>query len=207
MCDKQIKIFILHHTPAVDRKVFLQKDLNFVNLPYQLEWVESFLPSEIDSNVVSNIKRSELSLSLKHKYALEQIVQNNIEYGIVFEDDVNLQSVSNIHQFIEQGITELEAESGDILWIGDVWVGKYVIPDNKKILNKISYFASDCLTRCTHAYIISQQGAKLALNNYHYKHPVDHLYNEIISKKILVSGWTIPGLLQKSAEGLLSTLI
>jgi hypothetical protein len=205
--NTQIKIFILHHTPAVDRKLELQKDLNFANLPYQMEWVESFLPSEIDSNIFTNIKRSELSLSLKHKYALEQIVQNNIEYGIVFEDDVNLQSVSNTHQFLEQSILETKSSQGDVLWIGDVWVGKYTIPRANKTQDKISYFSSNCSSRCTHAYIISQQGARLVLDNYHYNQPIDHLYNEIISKKIISSGWTEPGLTQKSAENIWTTLI
>ena len=45
------------------------------------------------------------------------------------------------------------------------------------------------------------------INNYHYNQPIDHLYNEIIRNKIILSGWTEPGLVQKTAEGLWPTLI
>lgn len=202
-----MKIFILHHLPAVERKIKLQEDLKIFENRYPIEWVEKFLPSEIGADFNYFIKRSELSLSLKHQYALQQIVQNNIQYGIIFEDDVDLQSVHNVQKFLEQGITELEDSQGNILWVGDVWVGKYVIPHDKRVANKISYFSSDCYSRCTHAYIINQQGASLVLNNYHYNQPIDHLYNEIIRNKIILSGWTEPGLVQKTAEGLWPTLI
>lgn len=202
----QIKIFILHHTPAVERKNTLLADIGAVNLPYSIEWIEGFLPEEIEG-ISASIRISELSLSLKHQYVLQQIIQNEIQYGIIFEDDVDLQSVPKIQEFLEQSIDDLQAKTGDILWIGDVWVGKYSIPIEKKIPTEISFFSDNCFSRCTHAYIISQQGAKLVLDNYHYNQPIDHLYNEIIANKIIISGWTEPGLLQKSAEGKLPSLI
>jgi len=202
----QIKIFILHHTPAVERKNTLLADIGAVNLPYSIEWIEGFLPEEIEG-ISASIRISELSLSLKHQYVLQQIIQNEIQYGIIFEDDVDLQSVPKIQEFLEQSIDDLQAKTGDILWIGDVWVGKYSIPIEKKIPTEISFFSNNCFSRCTHAYIISQQGAKLVLDNYHYNQPIDHLYNEIIANKIIISGWTEPGLLQKSAEGNLPSLI
>ena len=201
------KIFILHHTPAIARKIELQNDLNKISLLYPVEWVEKFLPSEIDADFNYSVKPSELSLSLKHQYTLQQIVQNNIQYGIIFEDDVDLQSVPELQKFLEQSIVELEAEQGDVLWIGDAWVGKYIIPPNQKVKGKISHFSNNCYSRCTHAYIISQRGAKLILDNYNYNQPVDHLFNENISSKKILPGWTEPGLIQKSAEGLWSTLI
>lgn len=207
MHNNQTKIFILHHEPAIERKINLQEDLNLTNILYPIEWVEKFLPSEINEDLSFTIKRSELSLSLKHQYALQQIVQDNIQYGIIFEDDIDLQSVPKLQKFLEQSIAELETEQGDILWIGDVWVGKYIIPPTQKVKGKISYFSNNCYSRCTHAYIINQRGAKLVLNNYHYNQPIDHLYNEIITNKIILPGWTEPGLIQKSAEGLWSTLI
>jgi len=204
--NDQIKIFILHHTPAVERKNILLEDIKVSNLLYQVEWVERFLPTEI-SDIQGSISCSELSLSLKHQYALQQIIQNNIQFGIIFEDDIDILNVPELQKFLDQSITELEAEQGDILWIGDVWIGKYIIPHDRKNKNTISYFSNNCYSRCTHAYIITQRGAKLVLNNYHYNLPIDHLYNEIITNKIILPGWTEPGLIQKSAEGLWSTLI
>lgn len=204
--NNKTKIFILHHTPAAERKNTLSADIDAVSLSYSIEWVEAFLPDEIKC-ISASIKCSELSLSLKHQYALQQIIQNEIQYGVIFEDDVDLQSVPKIQEFLEQSINELEAKKGDILWIGDVWTGKYAIPAEKKVAGEISYFSTESYSRCTHAYIISQHGAKLVLDDFHFNRPVDHLYNEIIEKRALVSGWTEPGLIQKTAEGIWSSLI
>lgn len=205
--SNKIKVFILHHIPAKDRKIKLQGDLNKINLKYPVEWVEQFLPSEVDSNINYSIKINELSLSLKHQYALQQIVENNITYGIIFEDDIDLNCIPSIQEFLEQSIFELGTSQGDILWIGDAWVGKYVIPSNKKESHKLSYFCYNCCSRCTHAYIVTKRGAKLVLDNYHYNQPVDHFFNEIISSKKILPGWTEPGLTQKSAENIWPGLI
>ncbi len=200
------QIFILHHKPAYDRKVSLLNTLDTLDLPYNVEWIDKFLPGEISlSNL--NIKLSELSLTLKHQYALQKILENNIDFGIVFEDDVNLESIQNISSFLRQSIDEINEYKGDILWIGDVWVGKYTIPKDKKTPDKLAYFDKNCYSRCTHAYIVSNNGAKKILEKYSYDQPVDHMFNKLISDNIILTGWTEPGLIQKSAEGLCPSLI
>lgn len=206
---EDVKIFILHHLPATDRKIKLQEDIKLLGSIYPIEWVEKFLPEDIDTNISWNkeIKIGNLSLLLKHQYVLEQIVAQNLSYGIVFEDDVDLMSVNNLQNFLEQSLSEINENQGDALWIGDVWVGKYTIPESVKQVNKISYFSDDCWTRCTHAYIISLNGAKIMLEEYNYELAIDHLFNHVKRKKSLKVGWTDPGLIQFSAEGKWPTVI
>lgn len=201
-----MKVFILHHILAPERKMKLQEDLAKVNLQYPIEWVEKFLPNEIPDNRY-NIKKSELSLSLKHQYVFEQIIQCNMPYGIVFEDDVDLLSVPNISAFIEKSIKELKDNSGDVTWIGDVWVGKYTVPEMHRKQNQLSHFSDDYWSRCTHAYIISNFGAQAMLEDYNHDTPIDHLFNNIKRQRSLRFGWTTPGILQKTAEGVWSSLI
>ena len=203
------KIFILHHIPAESRKISLQEDLNMVALKYPIEWVEKFLPEDIDSNITqqSGVKIGELSLLLKHQYVFEQIVQQKITYGIILEDDVDLLSVVDVQQFFEQSISEIKEASRDFLWIGDAWKGKYTIPQEFKQPNKLSYFSENCCSRCTHAYIISLNGAKLMLEEFNYEQAIDHLFNSVKLKRSVTLGWTEPGLLQKSAEGKWSALL
>jgi hypothetical protein len=204
--SQNCKIFILHHTPAAYRKQKLQDDLDKLNLPYPIEWVESFLPEDI-KHIKCNIKLTELSLTLKHQYVFEQIVRQKLPYSIVFEDDVDLLSVDNLYRFIEQSIEEINKAQGDMLWIGDAWVGKYTIPKECKQANKLSYFSENCWSRCTHAYIISLQGAKTMLENYNYDYAIDHLFNHVKRQKFLNIGWTEPGLTQKTAEGVWQTIM
>ena len=201
------KIFILHHLPAASRKQILLQDLQKTNLCYPVTWVETFLPEDIQ-HVVKNITFSELSLSLKHKFVFEQVIKNDLQHAIVFEDDVDLNSVYDINSFLQQAINEIQNVSGDLLWIGNIkkW-NMYHIPKEKKTNENISYFNEQCLSRCTHAYIISNNGAKTMLNNFHNNLPIDHLFNDVIQKYKLLSGWSEPYLTQLTAEGLLSSLI
>ena len=202
-----MKIFILHHTPAIERKIKMQEDLNGVNLQYSIEWVEKFLPLEIDKTINHDIKLSEVSLSLKHRYVFEQILKHDMPFGIVFEDDVDILSVKNLNGFIEKSVHELEYNFGDVLWIGDIWVGKYTIPEIYRNGNRLSHFSDDYCSRGTHAYIISNSGARTMLQEYNLDEPIDHLFNTIKRHRQLRFGWTTPGILQKSAEGVWSSLI
>lgn len=201
------KIFITHHIPAYERKKTLLNDIKLHNIQYPVIWVESFLPEDIQ-NITKTITISELSLSLKHKFIFEQIIKDKLPYAIVFEDDVNLNSVSNVDNFLQQAIKETQNISGDLLWIGSIeeW-RKYNIPEENKANGGITYFNEQCLSRCTHAYIISYNGAKIMLNNFHNNLPIDHLFNEIIQKHKLLSGWSEPFLTQLSVEKQINSLI
>lgn len=202
-----IRAFILHHLPATSRKQTILHDLQKVNLGYSITWVESFLPEDIQ-HITKTITINELSLSLKHKFVFEQVVKDKLQHAIVFEDDVDLNSVHDINSFLRQAINETEKVSGDLLWIGNIkkW-NMYHIPKESKTNETISYFNDECLSRCTHAYIISNNGAKTMLNNFHNNLPIDHLFNEVIQKYKLLSGWSEPYLTQLTAEGHLSSLI
>lgn len=203
-----INIFILHHTPAKERKRTLLNNIESIKIDYPVDWIEAFLPNEIQNFNKGNISYSELSLLLKHKLVWEQTIQNELNYSIVFEDDVNLLSVENLNNFLRKGVEELHAKAGDLLWIGNIkkW-NMYHIPEHEKNINNFAYFNKECFSRCTHAYIISQKAAQIMLDNVHYNLPVDHLYNDIIQKKNLISGWSEPFLTQYTAEGIWPTTL
>jgi len=193
------KIFLLHHLPAVERKINLIKDLNELSIKYPIEWVESFLPEDIYNKYQHSITLNELSLSLKHQYAISQQVKHNIENIIVLEDDISLKSVMEFNLFIDQCLKDIEYNNGDLLWIGGT--RDLQVPSNMLQDNCISYFSENFLSRCTHGYILNLKSAEKLLEKYNYNFPVDHLFNQIIIQNKLVSGWTNPFLTQKTVEG------
>jgi GR25 family glycosyltransferase involved in LPS biosynthesis len=204
------KIFFLHHIYAKSRKDNIQKDLSQLQLQIPTEWVTNFLPNEIE-HIQRNISLPELSLFLKHKFVFEKILKENIQYGIIFEDDIDLLSVENSETFLDKAIKEINSNRGDILWIGNIkkW-NLYHIPFTAKDTNSISYFAEECLSRCTHAYIINQRAASTMLTeieNNLYSEPIDHFFNKIIQKHKLKSGWTEPFFTQNSGEGICPTTL
>lgn len=199
-------IYILHHSPAKERKSELLNTINFLNLDYPIEWVENFLPEEVLNLGKSfNISIPEMSLSLKHQFVLLEQVKENLDKVIILEDDADLLSVENLQKFLESSLLEFSENNGDILWIGGTH--DMNVPHEIKKLDKIVYFSRNFKSRCAHAYIISLKAARIVLENYHYNLPADHLFNEIIDTHQLNSGWTSTYITQKSLEKKMKSLL
>jgi hypothetical protein len=194
------KIFLLHHLPVKERKEKLLEDLAAVNLQYPVVWVENFLPEDIKDVYQFRVNIANASLNLKHRYVHEYIINNNIDYGIVLEDDIDLLSVHSLQLFLEKCIEEIKQHEGDILWIGGT--NELQAPQQFKIPGTLSVFYEGLDSRCTHGYIITPKAAKIVFDNFHLNLPIDHLFNEVIrNNKQIKSGWTDPFLRQKTVEG------
>lgn len=209
------QIFILHHTPAHKRKEILLKDIKALNIQFPIEWVEGFLPDELTLDPQTTLKEANikgptcivtkktLSVVLKHKFAVEQQIKNNIQNAIIFEDDVDLFSVPNLNLFLQKSIEELNNEKKDMLWIGGT--KNYEVPQELIQKEKIAYFSENYASRLGHAYILSLRAAFIVYENLdilsQHLH-IDHLYNEIIIfKRLITSGWTAPYITQKTDTG------
>lgn len=193
------KMFFLHHLPAVERKNTLTEVLQELELNYPVEWVEEFLPENILGKYQHSITLKELSLSLKHQYAISKQIEHNIQNIIIFEDDIDLKSLPQLSLYLEQCLNDITVNNGDVLWIGGTY-GLQVPPDTRQN-DRISYFSEKFLSRCTHGYILNIKAAPTVLSCYNYDLPVDHLFNQIILRNKLISGWTAPFLTQKTVEG------
>lgn len=201
-----IQIFLLHHLPAKQRKEQLITDLSTVNLLYPINWIENFLPEEVSRDYQYSVNTANASLNLKHKYTHQYIIKNNIDYGIVLEDDIDVLSIDSLQVFFEKCLQEMIIENGDILWVGGT--NEIQIPPNLLQPNKYTVFHEKFDSRCTHGYIINKKGAQTVINNFHLNLPIDHLFNEIIrNNKTIKSGWTHPFLTQKTIRGVWPSLL
>jgi hypothetical protein len=199
-------IYILHHSPAKERKIELLNTINFLKLDCPIKWVENFLPEEILTLRKNfSISIPEMSLSLKHQFVLLEQVKENLDKVIILEDDADLLSVENLEKFLENCFVEFSENNGDILWIGGTH--DMNVPNEIKKPGKIAYFSKNFKSRCAHAYIISLNAARAALEHYHYNLPADHLFNEIIDTYELNSGWTSTYITQKSLEKKVKSLL
>jgi len=195
MINSNIKYFCLHHPPLTDRKEHLQERFNTLNL--DVEWVTGFMPDEITIPDDASFKnKAEYSLYLKQLYCIEQQVKNNLEYIIVFEDDVLLED--NFNEHVNQCLREFNELNGDLLFLG-VCCGIHpsnVIPERKV------YWEPNFQTRCAHCYMVTLDAAKKI-----YKHllvnPVayDYKLNDIIHIESLKSCYGEPGIHQGTQGG------
>lgn len=106
-------IYIIHWKELIDRKNYLSEKLK----DYNVNWIDFFDRNTITENQINSIykkdqntwkkrvinlyndppiyrdlKISEICNSLSHIYALDHMIENNIEYGLILEDDVILKN-------------------------------------------------------------------------------------------------------------------
>jgi GR25 family glycosyltransferase involved in LPS biosynthesis len=189
------KTYCLHYPALIQRKELLLK--RFKELDMEVEWVEGFLPENIKETPKGMKNKGELSLYLKHKYVLNEQINNNIERVLILEDDVILPD--GFDQFYNNCIKEFEQLRGDILFLG-ICCG--ILPKNIE-KNKFVYFDPSYRSRCTHCYTIKLETAKkiIGLLDNHNR-PIDWKLNECIETQNLRSCYAEPGIHQASQAGL-----
>ena len=200
----KVKTFCLHHTGAPERKEKLLPIFDDLNI--DVEWVESFHPSEIDVsklNLQHNLNMAEISLYLKHQYCYEQQKLHSYDNILVFEDDILLPEWSDqqFWGFINEVADELDSIDGDMVFIGECcnikphwshasWVGKYV------------YYHPSYRSRCTHCYLSSHRCLDTMLKELpSIKNAMDWRFNEIIADNNLKSCYSDPSFLQSTESG------
>lgn len=199
------KIFIIHYKKLTDRRKFMEEQLRNSGLENNVEWLTNFDKDEWD---LDNIKKtyphmfdgsgihcklletklhiSDVSLSLKHAYILNKIVEENLSSALIFEDDVWINS-----DFVEKFNlykTQLP-ENWHIFFPGtDFQVSENIIP-NKHIYEKKGFHS----TRGTFCFAVNNVGAKLM--NPLFKtidDPSDWYYNYVIEKLNINNFWAEP---------------
>jgi len=192
---RDVQIYILHHAPLVERKKFFEEQLLLNNLTGI--WIEDYTPETISPPTNSKITKTEYSLYLKHKHALNHQITNNLKYGLIFEDDALLGD--NFQAYFDTLFTEFLQLDCDILMIGTAVFPTLSLEPQNIIPGKHVYYDPSYTTRCTHAILYNINAAQHVVNNLEANlNPYDHKLNQIILDKNLKTCWAYPGLLQGS---------
>ena len=188
----KIPIFIIHHKPCIERKESVEEQFNRQNL-YR-EYIDGFLPEEINTPVCNTITPTLYSNCLKIEAALKEAVNRNAEHVIVFEDDIML--CNDFKNYFNSFFPQFKEIKGDCLMIGTA----FNIAPSRLIEGQNVYWEPCFRTRCTHGILYTIECAKIVTEEYHvgtYKGP-DHKMNDIIEKRNLKSCYLEPGLEQLS---------
>ena len=185
-----IPVFVIHHNKLTERKAYMLNQLGkyFIN-PV---WVETFPPETLTIDPVEKrINKNEYSLFLKFKSALEQGVENNYSYFIVFEDDVVLtdEFVNDFPLILNTFISN----KGDLLMLGDCCnIG---VPGALK--DEIMHWEPNYTTRCGHAILYTKECAEKIIPK--LVSPLkgyDHKLNDVVTDLGLKSYYLLKGLEQ-----------
>lgn len=193
------KIFVCHHNPLVERKIYLQKF--FVDNNIEVEWVENYLPDEIEyeyKRVIGSINDSEISIYLKQQYCFEQQIKNNLNHILILEDDVDLPN--NFKDYLDKCMEEFVNYEPKL---DAIMLGSCCGIQTKNIsIDRMIYYEDKQMTRCAHAMVFNLEASKKIVKNLKtINYPIDHKLNWIIKKENLKIGWAEPSIKQKSESG------
>lgn len=216
MIDKLFKkgIYVIHALNGYEchekriTELFGKNGMNF-------EFVTDGDPTNFNENIIekffipdikSKLSAGVLSCTLNHIYALEKIVEENLEYALIFENDPFF--LGNFVSKLKKVLIEMELlENGFIISLENTSLRQPSYWDTKK--GKYLYQASKC--RQTGAYIIDQKGANNILNDLKVNkcnNVVDWWQDELIERNIIKMYWAYPSLVEEgSHNGHLSSTI
>ena len=190
------KIFIAHYKKLLDRKKFIIDQLIRQGIDInEVEWVTDYDADEWDvelirqkhpylfdgSGIHCNIIRNtlnmpEVSLSLKHRYIMSSVVENEIPDALVFEDDCILQDnfIEKFNHYKSQLL-----DDWDLLFVGgDSQISKNIV-DGVNVYKRNGFHSS----RGTFCYFISLRGArKMNAMMQEINDPSDWYFNHMIDK-------------------------
>lgn len=198
-----MKTFICHWKKLKERKKVLLEILEEEKID-NYEFISDYDVDEWDVDKIKNefpkifdlnpkgrkLKYSEISLSLKHIKIIKEVAKK-YEYALVLEDDVIL-----CDSFKKEFLKTFEQlpKDWDLAWVGTC-CNLYSKPHDGMRISRTNG------SRCTHAYIISNQCARKILDELkNCNDGSDFYYNYLIEKYQLNNYWFEPPLAIQNTE-------
>ena len=195
----EIKAFCLHHTGVPQRKERLLGVFDHQSI--DVEWVESYHPSEIDMSALDirhDLNVNEVSLYLKHKYCFEQQKEKGYENILIFEDDIIIPEQLDFHRYLSIIEEQFSAIDGDIIFIGECCNIRPPATSPEQLV----YYHPSYRARCTHCFLVNIKCVDKILEKINIlDDAIDWKLNHTIEQQSLRCCYAHPGLLQTTDAG------
>jgi glycosyl transferase family 25 len=196
-----------HHAERVE-KLFAQHQLNFefVTEGDVSRLTDELLGKYFVQDILKHVRKGMVSCTLNHIYALQKIVERELPYGIIFEDDPC---------FLGNFLEKLQKVEKEILRLPE----GFIISLENTTLTFPSFWQTKRsqqlypakMGRMAGAYLIDFAAAQAALEDlkkYKCGEAVDWWHNKLIARNVLKLYWLHPPIVEQgSHNGLLSATI
>jgi GR25 family glycosyltransferase involved in LPS biosynthesis len=199
---------IIHYTPLVERKKFMEDQMILNKLNYN--FITTFDREELTINEINKfntlkLKMAEISLFLKHIEAFKTIN----EVGLIFEDDAIL--CNNFNNILSQYISQIP-QDWDFVFLGNgcnLHIPKQITDLDTNInvfikSNLPTSWGGNGSTRCADSYLVNKKCVKILLGDFCLENkidqPYDHWLNKIILKNNLKVYWIEPTIVSQGTE-------
>ena len=203
-----MKTYVLHYTPLLDRRMHVDTQLRNNNIN------GIFIETEEGPGTYMNLQKGSVSLIKKHIQAWTLIANDPDPYGLIFEDDVILDT--NFSSKLEGYLAQLPLDF-DMLFIGNGLSDNYHIDIPPGTIGIRTPYTSNPpyngITRCTDSYVLSKACASRMLQYAHDNaliyYPIDHWMNKMaLDMKFSKVFWAEPTIVSQGSElGLFSSCI
>lgn len=144
----------------------------------------------------------ELSLILKHYWIYYDIVNHQMPWSLVLEDDAVLSTNFTNEMADTLSLLQSNDESYGMVFVGGC-LGLTARGTPARVRGSTSLFRSN-VSRCTHGYLVSLEGARCALQHLRFNDPIDIHINKYA--KEIGTFWTEPAFITQD-YGLVKTRI
>jgi GR25 family glycosyltransferase involved in LPS biosynthesis len=219
--QKNIQYYIIHNLEIERKNIMLNEFKKWGFNLDKIKWLNYPNKNDITDDLVDKLiihppndlyfggkylKNSKgiISCTYKHYMALKDIVDNDYDYGVIIED--NIQFKDNVPNLIQKYIEQLDKyynDNWDILFEGEMF--KYIEkPLQPNILvypksNEITYFNNNIYchggTRAATFYLVKKECAKKLIEHYlPFSMAPDWWMNHLFRKLNIKSFWVEPSI-------------
>jgi GR25 family glycosyltransferase involved in LPS biosynthesis len=203
-----IQYYLIHNGDGY-RKEHKFKNFKEVNMDMdKLKWI--LYPNKYDltqemintyfknsQEVYNRFNLGVMACNIKHYLAIKDMVDNNYEYGVVMEDNMEIKDDINkcMNTYIEQ-LNELYPD-WNMLFDND-WTTRYIegpLIEGQKVYLKSNEASQQCggSSKCACCYLVNLRTAKILVNEMlPYTHPIDHNYDHLFRRLNFKVFWAEP---------------
>jgi len=192
------KYYMCHYSKLTERRSYIKDVVLKYNI--NLNWILEYDKEQINENILSKSfpdlfsdksgkkpSKAEISLAMKHYCVFNDVIKNNFQNVVVFEDDIIL--VDDFDKKLNKYINQLP-NNYDILWIGTC-CNLYT----SQIIPELNVYRNSHGSRCTHAYVISNAACKKIVDFFpKIYQAIDWFFNTSIKTLNLNNYWAEPPL-------------
>ena len=194
-----IPAYVAHYTRSPQRLPALTAQLDDVGLSAFIVTAfdkEQLSDADLDCFVLAQgstkLSEGEISLSLKHYWMYSDIVRHRRAASLVLEDDAIFGD--GFATALQDTLAALETHSFDFAFVGGCLDLKPAVPVAFSH-GSLSFYRTN-LSRCSHGYIVSLEGARKMLRYLPFDDPIDFHIN--VHNETLASYWVEPSFVDQN---------
>lgn len=203
-----VKVFVLHVKNGFEnRKVSIERELakHKIEFEYMLDGdIEDLTEDILSKYFAENLRTKNVvsSCASKHLLIYEKMINEHLPNALVFEDDIFLSD--NFNQVFNQTLTELNTRIDIKPELGFISYENYdsrIIPNSELIKGQLLYKRDS--GRCTGAYFINHQGAKIMLDfslTNKLSTGIDWQHNKVFEAGKLTCYWCHPPIAEQGSH-------